>query len=125
MATESDYINVDALNESNNTFVDSTGKPYNAILDSDRELDGMGVEFGGSDNKTIDTVGQLKTTTEDAPVELDNAIDQVLGDSDNAKDVLQESTVMDIFDTIGVDLTTSEYDMMDLDVLEAKTYGSI
>jgi len=121
VATESVYTTADGLSKSNNTSVDTGGKPYNAILDSDRELDGIVVDFGRSDNNTIDTVGQLNTTTREAPIDLDNATDQVIGDFDNAEEVPQESTVVDMLDTIGVAPITSEYDMMDLDIPEPRS----
>jgi hypothetical protein len=121
MPGESDYTNIDALRESDNLSVDSLGKLYNAELDIDREPEGTVVEPGESDNMTIDEVGELNNAILDAPMESDNATVHVLGDSDNAIDVLQESTAMDMLDITEVDPTTSEYDMMDLDIPEAKS----
>jgi hypothetical protein len=118
---ESDYTNVDALGESDDPSVDSLWKPYNVTLDLDREPDGTVVELGESDNMTVDAVGESNNEILDAPVESDNATVCVLGDSDNAIDVLQESMAMDVLDKTEVDRTTSEYDVMDLDIPEAKS----
>jgi hypothetical protein len=117
---ESDYTNVDALGESEDPSVDSLRKPYNATLDLYREPDGTVVELGESDNMTVDAVGESNNKILDAPVESDNATVRVLGDSDNAIDVLQESMAMDVLDKTEVDRTTSEYDVMDLDIPEAE-----
>jgi hypothetical protein len=87
----------------------------------DREPDGTVVELGESDNMTVDAVGESNNEILDAPVESDNATVCVLGDSDNAIDVLQESMAMDVLDKTEVDRTTSEYDVMDLDIPEAKS----
>jgi hypothetical protein len=121
MPGELNYTSVDALGESDNPSVESLGKLYNAELDLDREPDGTVVEHGESDSMTIDAVGELNNAILDAPMESDNATVHVLGDSDNAIDVLQESIAMDMLDTTEVDPTTSEYDMMDLDIPEAKS----
>jgi hypothetical protein len=118
---ESDYTNVYALRESDDPSVDLLGKLYNATLNTDRELDGTVVELEESDNMTVDAVRESNNTILDTPVESDNATDHVIGDSENAIDVLQESMAMDVLDTTEVDRTTSECDMMDLDILEAKS----
>jgi hypothetical protein len=121
MPKELNYTSVNALGESDNPSVDSLRKLYNAELDLDREPDGIVVEHGELDSITIDAVGELNNAILDALMESDNATVHVLRDLDNAIDVLQESIAMDMLDTTEVDPTTSEYDMIDLDILEAKS----
>ena len=118
---ELDYTNVDAPRESDNPSVDSLGKPSSTTLDSDREPDGTVVERGESDNMTIDAVGESNNTILGAPVESDNAIAHVLRDSDNAIDILGESMAIDVLDKTEVGPTTTEYDIMELDIPEAKS----
>jgi hypothetical protein len=121
VAIESVYTTADRLSELNNTSIDTSRKLYNAIPNLDKELNSIVVEFRRLDNNTIDTVGLLNTTTREAPIELDNVTDQELRDSDNAKEVPQESTVVDMLNTIGVAPRTSEYDLMDLDIPEPRS----
>ena len=118
---ESDYTNIDTPRELDNPSVDSLGKPSSAILDSDREPDSTVVELGESDNMTIDAVGESNSTILGAPVEPDNARAHVLRDSDNAIDVLGESMAIDVLGKTEVAPTTSEYDIMELDIPEAKS----
>jgi len=117
---ESDYTNFYALRELDDLSVDSLRKLYNATLDTDREPDGTVVELEESDNITVNAVRESNNTILNAPVELDNTTYHVLRDSENAIDMLRESMAMDVLDTIEVDRTTSEYDIMDLNILEAK-----
>jgi hypothetical protein len=121
MPRESDYTNVDAPRESDNPSVDSLGKPSSATLDSDREPDGTAVELGESDNMTIDAVGESNNTIPGTPVESGNATIHVIGDSDNAIDMLGESMAIDVLDKTEVGPTTSDYDIMELDIPEAKS----
>jgi RecJ-like exonuclease len=116
---ESEYINVYTLGESDDSSVVSLGKLYNATLNTDREPDSIVVELEESDNMTINALRESNNIILDAPMESDNATDHVIRDSEKAIDMLRES--MDILDTTEMDRTTSEYDMMDLDILEAKS----
>jgi hypothetical protein len=75
VATKSVYTTADRLSKLNNTSVDTGEKLYNAILNSEKELDSIVVEFGRLDNNTINTVRQLNTTTREAPIDLDNTTD--------------------------------------------------
>jgi hypothetical protein len=115
----SDWTTVDALGESGNASVDALGKPSNATLPSDREPYGTTVEPEESDNMNVDAVGESNNTTLDVPLESDNATFQVLGESDNRTDVPGEGMAM------GAHITevdpASDDDMMDLDILEAKS----
>jgi hypothetical protein len=125
MPKELNYTSVDALGESDNPSVDLLKKLYNTELDLDRELDGIVVKHRELDSITIDMVGKLNNAILDTLMELDNATVHVLRDLDNAIDVLQESIAMDMLDTTEVDPTTSEYNMINLDILKAKSIVKI
>ncbi len=118
---ESDYTDIDALGESDNLSIDLPGKPNNPTLDSDLEPDGTAVELGELDSMAINAIGESNNTILDTPVESDNTLVHLLGDSDNAIDVIQESMAMDVLDTTGGDPTSSECDIMDLDIPGAKS----
>ena len=118
---ELDYTNVDAPRELDNLSVDSLRKPSSTTLNLDREPDSIVVERGESDNITINVVRESNNTILGAPMELDNAIAYILRDLDNAIDILGESMVIDVLDKTEVGLTTTEYNIMELDILEAKS----
>jgi hypothetical protein len=125
MPKELNYTSVDALRELDNLSVDSLRKLYNTKLDLDKELDSTVVEHRESDSITINAVRELNNVILDALIELDNATVYVLKDLDNVIDVLQESIAIDMLNITKVDLTTSKYDIMDLDILEAKSIVKI
>jgi hypothetical protein len=109
---KSDYATDDAPGEPDN----SLGNPYNVTLDSDKEPDRTIVKFGELNNMIVDAVEESNDTTMNAPVELDNAIFHMLGDSDNATDMPGEAMSTDTLNMTEVDPTTSQYDMIDLDI---------
>jgi len=75
VATKLVYTTADRLSKSNNTSVNTSKKLYNTILNLDKELDSIVVKFRRLDNNTINIVKQLNTTTQEALIKLDNAID--------------------------------------------------
>lgn len=102
---------IDASGEFGNPRVDSPRK--DAALDSGIPDDTI-FEFGAPSNMTIDAIEQSNNTTTDMT-------SRKLGDSDNVLDVPGESMAMDMLGTAEPDLTTSEFDMMDLDIPGAKS----
>ena len=107
---------VDIAGESGNLRVDSPRKAYKA-LDSDI-LDDTIFEFRESDNVIVNVIKESNNTTPYIAVDSHNTT--VPGDSDNVLDVPSKAIVTDMLGMIEPDLTTSEYDMMDLDILGAK-----
>jgi hypothetical protein len=111
-------VAIDAARESGNLRVDSLRK--DAALDSSMPDDTI-FEFGAPDNMTVDASEESNNTTTDIAADSHNTTTRKLGDTDNVPDALGESMAVDIPGTAEPDLTILEYDMMDLDILGAKS----
>jgi len=109
---------IDAAEEFGNPRADSARK--DAALDSGMPDDTM-FEFGAPGNMTVDAIEESSNTTTDMAADSDNTTARKLGDADNVPDVPGESMAMDMPCTAEPDLTTSEFDMLDLDIPGAKS----
>jgi len=109
---------IDAARESGNPRVDSPRK--DAALDSSMPDDTI-FEFGAPGNTTVDASEESNNTTTDMAADSHNTTARKLGDTGNVPDAPGESMAVDIPGTAEPDLTTSEYDMMDLDIPGAKS----
>ena len=124
---EPDGTLVDARQLDDATF-DAAGSPgnprvyspiNNAALETDI-LDDTIFEFEMFDNTTVEAIEESNNTATDIAVSSHDTTAQKLGDSDNVLDVPGEAMAMDMFGTAEPDPTTSEYDMMDFNILGAK-----
>jgi hypothetical protein len=106
---------VDAAGESGNPGAESPGKAYDAALDSGMPNDTI-FEAGESDNMTVDAIEESNNTTTDIAADSHNTTAHKLGDSDNVPDVPGDAIATEVLGTTEPDSTTSEYDMMDLDI---------
>jgi hypothetical protein len=109
---------IDVAGESGNPRVDSPRK--DAALDSGMPDDTI-FEFGAPGNMTVDAIEESNNTTTDIAVDSYNTTGRKLVDSDNVLDVPSESMAMDMPGMAKPDLITSEFDIMDLDILGAKS----
>jgi hypothetical protein len=107
---------VNTARELGNLRVDSPRKAYKA-LDLDM-LDDTIFKFRESNNITVDVIKESNITTPKIAVDLYNTI--VLRDLDNVLDVPSKAIATDILRTIEPDLTTSKYNIIDLDILGVK-----
>src|SRR5437667_9026795 len=102
--------------ESGNIRVNSPRKVYKALnLDM---LDNMIFKFRESNNVTVNMIKELNNITPNIAMDLHNMT--VLRDLDNVLDVPSKAMATDMLSITELDLTTSKYNMMDLDILGAK-----
>ena len=109
---------IDVARESGNPRVDSPRK--DAALDLGIPDDTI-FEFGAPSNMTVDAIKESNNTTTNMAADSYNTAGRKLINSDNVLDVPSESMSMDIPGIAEPDLITSEFDIMDLDILGAKS----
>ncbi len=70
---------------------------------------------------TVDAIEESNSTTTDMAADSQNMTAHKLADSDNVPNVPGESMAMDMPGTAEPDLTTSKFNIMDLDIPGAKS----
>jgi 3-methyladenine DNA glycosylase AlkC len=109
MPNELYYTAVNILEQSDHTRVNSLRKLYNITLNTDKELDSIITKLRKSDNLLVNTVK-----------ELNNKTLNILIKSDNTANVFIKSIVINILNTIKINLTTFDYNIINLNTTERK-----
>jgi len=110
-------IAINAAKESGNPRVDSLKKDVALDLDM---LNDIIFEFKALSNIIVDAIKESNNIIASIAADLYNTIAYKLRDSDNVLDMLSKSIIINILSIAKLDLVTSEYDVIDLDILRVK-----
>jgi hypothetical protein len=103
-----------------------SGNPRVDLLRKDIALD-LGIlddtifEFRVPSNIIVDAIKESNNTITNIVADSYNTISHKLSNSDNVLDIPSELIAIDILSTAELDLITSEFDIIDLDILGVKS----